>query len=135
MILGWRVLKRYTNNDKGLTLIEILAAVVILSIVLVTFTNLFLQSAKHTKFNNEKLTAVQVAEDVVAKVRANEYKGKSVGQKFSEIGYDGYEVSIEIKDGPSGVNLHKAIIKVNSSLDTGTKKSSFVTEMYYEDSP
>ena len=127
-------MKRYTNNDKGLTLVEILAAVVILSIVLVTFTNLFLHSAKHTKFNNEKLTAVQVAEDVVAKVRANEYKEKSGGEEFSEIGYDGYEVSIKIEDGPSDVNLHKAVITVEKNPGTGIKKSSFITEMYYEDS-
>jgi prepilin-type N-terminal cleavage/methylation domain-containing protein len=119
-------------NEKGLSLVEVLAAVVILSIVLITFLNFFVQSAKHTKFNNEKLTAVQVAEDVVAKVRENQFKAKRVGDIVTDNTYEGYDVSIKIEKGPTDVKLNKAVITVKSKLETGTKKSSFNTEMYYD---
>ena len=46
-------------HEKGLTLVEILASIVILAIVLIAFMSFFTQSAKFTKFNDEKLTAVQ----------------------------------------------------------------------------
>ena len=100
---------KWRKNEKGLSLVEVLAAVVILSIVLITFMNFFVQSAKHTKFNNEKLTAVQVAEDVVAKVRENKFRDKNVGEKFTDnTTYEGYDVSIEIEKGPNDVNLNKS---------------------------
>ena len=124
--LKWRI------NEKGLSLVEVLAAVVILSIVLITFLNFFVQSAKHTKFNNEKLTAVQVAEDVIAKVRENKFKEKIVGDVVTDNTYEGYDVSIKIEKGPTDVKLNKAVITVKSNLETGTKKSTFNTEMYYD---
>jgi prepilin-type N-terminal cleavage/methylation domain-containing protein len=124
--LKWRM------DDNGLSLVEVLAAVVILSIVLITFLNFFVQSAKHTKLNNEKLTAVQVAEDVVAKVRENQFKAKRVGDIVTDNTYEGYDVSIKIEKGPKDVKLNKAVITVKSKLETGTKKSSFNTEMYYD---
>lgn len=123
---------KWRMNAKGLSLVEVLASIVILTIVLISFSNLFLQSAKHTKFNKEKLTAVQVAEDVVAKIRIGEYSDEIVGSDFPVSGYPGYKVTIKIESGPSGVNLNKAVITVSSNSETGIKKSSFKTEMYFE---
>ena len=47
---------------------------------------------------------------------------------------NGYEVEITITDGPdpSLSNLKKAEIKVKPDNTTGTKKSPFTTEMYFE---
>ena len=42
------------QNEKGLTLVEILVAITILSIVLITFSSFFLQSAKHTNSNKRE---------------------------------------------------------------------------------
>ncbi|MGB6407875.1 MAG: prepilin-type N-terminal cleavage/methylation domain-containing protein, partial [Planococcus donghaensis] len=62
-------MKRLIKNERGISLVEILAAVVILGIVLVSVMTFFTQSAKFTASNHETLTAVQVGEEVVAKVR------------------------------------------------------------------
>lgn len=118
-------------NQKGLTLVEILAAIVILTIVLLSFSSFFIQSAKNTQYNKEKLTSVEVAEEVVAEVR-NGYFIASEKQTRN-----GYEVEIIITDGPDSSlpNLKKAEIKVKPDNTTGTKKSPFTTEMYFEESP
>src|SRR5690606_7901361 len=63
--------KRIKNN-KGLTLVEILAALVLLSIVLITFMSFFTQSAKFTAHNQETLTAVQIGEQAVSDIRGLE---------------------------------------------------------------
>lgn len=115
-------MKKIIQNNRGLTLVEILAALVILGIVLVTFMSFFTQSAKFTAFNNEKLTAVQVAEDVVAQVRIGDLV---IGS------YEDYEVSIEIEEGPE--NLKKAIITVTSVSERELKSKPFITEMYFEE--
>lgn len=113
-------------KEQGFSLIEILAAIVILSIVLISFVSFFAQSAKHTKYNNEKLTAVQVGEEFVAKVRDGKY---SITETPVTIDYSGYIVEIKLENGP--IELKKAKIKVTSS--EGMKKSSFSTEMYFNE--
>ncbi|CAM3109086.1 type II secretion system protein [Filibacter tadaridae] len=119
-------MKKYNQDEKGVTLVEILAALVILSIVLVVFFTFFLQSAKFTQHNKEKLTAVEVAEDVVADVR--NWKSKENG-KYVNNSYDGYDVNIVIQPGPAG--LQKARITVETFSKEGIKESSFTTEMYF----
>lgn len=124
-------MKKYLQNDNGLTLVKILAAIVILAIVLVSFSSFFLQAAKHTKYNKEKLTAVQVAEEVIADVREGKYQdndgySKTIGD---------YKVDIAIGGGPGDLKLKKAVITVRTKSGEGIKKSPFITEMYFEATP
>lgn len=50
------------HNEKGLTLVEVLASIVILSIVVTTFLLVFSQTAKTTKQSEEKVDATYVAQ-------------------------------------------------------------------------
>ncbi|WP_438311216.1 type IV pilus modification PilV family protein [Sporosarcina sp. FA9] len=120
-------MRKRKMGEKGVTLVEILATLVLLSIVLIGFFSFFTQSATFTKHNKEKLTAVQIAEDVVAKIRNSEYPDTNLEIKD----YSGYIVDIVIEDGPAG--LKKAEIKVETDTTTGIKGSSFTTEMYFEE--
>ncbi|AOV07588.1 type IV pilus modification PilV family protein [Sporosarcina ureilytica] len=118
------------RKESGLTLIEVLASIVILSIVLISFSSLLLQSTKHTKYNKEKLTAVQVAEEIVAEVRSGNYQQSTTIIGSAGKRYEGYKIAIEIDNGPA--DLKKALITVTSLPETGMKKSSFTTEMYFD---
>lgn len=111
------------RNENGLTLVEILAALVILGIVLVSFMSFFTQSAKFTAVNYEKLTAVQVAEDVISNVRENSLDYKNL--------YPEYKIDIVRSDGPTK-NLKHAKITVKAIAGTRKDELGFTTEMYYE---
>lgn len=50
------------NNQDGLTLVELLGSIVILSIILVTFLAFFIQSAKTTKVSGEMIDASYIAQ-------------------------------------------------------------------------
>lgn len=113
------------QNEKGMTLVELLIAIVLLGIVLVSFMSFFTQSAKFTAHNNEKLTAVQVAEDVIAEVRQGNLNIPSSK-------YENYIVTIKVINGPLYTNLKKAIITVKSDSTRDLKNKDFVTEMYFE---
>lgn len=113
-------------REGGLSLVEVLATLVILGIVFITFFSFFTQSATFTKHNKEKLTAVQVAEDVVASVRNGAYKVNSDFIKGD------YKVTIVIENGPVNLKLKKAVITVKSLSKVGIKGSAFTTEMYFE---
>ena len=50
------------NNQKGFSLIEVIASIVIISIVLLSFFQLFVQSNKTAAANNEKLVVINLAD-------------------------------------------------------------------------
>lgn len=149
------MLKQLKNNN-GLTLVEILAALVLLSIVLVTFMTFFTQSAKFTANNHETLTAVQVAEDIVGKIRNtksialtsfSDCSTKQINENTKDPGkvtkckvngnYNKYEVILIEKSGPVKDKENKDYlktveIKVKSINGAGINNPEFQTEMYYE---
>lgn len=53
------------NNEKGLTLLEVLLSIVLLVIVLTTFASFFSQSAMFVKKNEDKFSSTQTAQQVV----------------------------------------------------------------------
>ncbi|MCJ1908635.1 type IV pilus modification PilV family protein [Planococcus ruber] len=112
------------NSQKGLTLVEILAATVILGIVLISFMSFFAQSAKFTVHNSEKLTAVEVAEDVMGEIR----QGKTA---IPHNKYKNFEISVTVASGPANTKLAKAIITVKNTSQSKMKSKDFVTEMYF----
>lgn len=156
-------MRKYLRNNSGLTLVEILAALVILSIVLVAFMSFFTQSAKFTAHNYEKLTAVQIAEDIVSIVRTDEepdieepdieniciqMKSKIDGAKKSDdfkqvelnkdlvtVQDNCEEFDIKVTLSKKLINLGKANILVKSASGKGINEPEFETEMYFEVGP
>lgn len=144
-------MRNYIKNNEGLTLVEILAALVLLSIVLITFMSFFTQSAKFTANNQETLTAVQVAEDVVAKVRdiqslteltAEPEPGFEL-EKFdgdenfvsSDTFHSDYHVSIKKEGAIVASKLQRVVITVLPKEKVIDSSSPFTTEMYIEVNP
>jgi len=126
-------------GESGLTLVEVLASLVILTIVFISFFAFFTQSATFTKHNKEKLSAVDIAESVVADIRHYkniskliEFSRNAAGEYENTTSYPGFKVKIEENNGPVD-SLTKAIISVETDTDIGVKGSSFTTEMYFEE--
>lgn len=134
-------MSEFQSNERGVSLVEILAAIVLLSIVLFSFYAFFINSATFTTINKKKLTAVDIAEQVVSDLRKN-----TSYEQLNEIGYHlengkyinssrytDYSISLtfsNIEDIESG--LLKVLIEV-STKDTGQKSKSvpFRTEIYW----
>lgn len=55
-------MKNYFSTEKGLTLIEILASIVILSLIVVSFLSMFVQSSRTNNFSKRIVDATYVAE-------------------------------------------------------------------------
>lgn len=58
------------DNDKGFTLVEVVASIVLLTIIILSFAQLIIQSNKVAAVNNEKLVTVNLADAMLAKARA-----------------------------------------------------------------
>jgi prepilin-type N-terminal cleavage/methylation domain-containing protein len=59
------------NSEKGLTLIEVIAASAILVIMLVGFFTFFNQGARFTEINDDSVKASNLARDVLASLKSN----------------------------------------------------------------
>ncbi|WP_089829354.1 type IV pilus modification PilV family protein [Halolactibacillus halophilus] len=60
-------MKKYCN-EKGLTLVEVLASIVILSLIVVTFLAFFINSARTTEISEENLNASFIAQEYMEEV-------------------------------------------------------------------
>lgn len=134
-------MSKHELNEKGLTLIEIIITVVLLSIVLTAFFTFFIQSTQYSKFNEEKLTSVQVAEDVVAKIRnmhndedlIDKFGYEIIGGKYmNSMTYSPFEVQIQIVQAPFN-NFKRAIITVSTNSNLSPVEEKFTTEMYFSE--
>lgn len=127
----------YVKDERGITLIELIASIVILSIILISFFPMLIQSAKFTEFNEEKLTAVAVAEEVVAEIRflKNPQELESMGYSFQGTeyidveSYEDFEVKVTFKDQSVSPNLRGAIVTVSPTSGERVRKP-FITEIY-----
>lgn len=61
-------MKKYLTNERGLSLIEVVAALALLTIVLISFYYLFIQSAKVNSNNHVNYTASAVARELSAEI-------------------------------------------------------------------
>jgi prepilin-type N-terminal cleavage/methylation domain-containing protein len=57
-----KVLSSYFSSEKGVSLVELLAAIVILSIIIVTLLTMFVQSSRTNSFSKNIMDATYVAE-------------------------------------------------------------------------
>ncbi|VDG97924.1 Uncharacterised protein [Lysinibacillus sphaericus] len=70
--------KRKTTEESGLTLVEILASLVILGIVIVSFLSIFGQSALHNKNTDNLMTNTNYAEYLMELFVSYSQKGSSI---------------------------------------------------------
>lgn len=59
------------QNNKGVTLVEVLAAMTILSIILISLMNIFPQMGKVNKFNEDKVQAISLAKELLIEWQEN----------------------------------------------------------------
>lgn len=74
-------------NENGVTLIELLVSITLLSIVIISFLSFFGQSMKLSLKVEDKLSAVNVAEIVLDEVRVNNSCNFDIPQKINGKSY------------------------------------------------
>ncbi|WP_449537144.1 prepilin-type N-terminal cleavage/methylation domain-containing protein [Ferdinandcohnia sp. Marseille-Q9671] len=120
------------NNQKGLTLIEILASIVILSIIILVSANFFIQGSKFSKVTDEKFSDLQVAKDILAV-----YQGKDKSTLQDKIGNARLEVSIldELEVDPNQEEYYRgrrAFVTFNKHSDPRIKNDVLVIKVVVE---
>ncbi|WP_053219014.1 type IV pilus modification PilV family protein [Virgibacillus senegalensis] len=114
-------------NENGLTLVEILVSIAILSIIVTTFFTFFAQAAKTNKNASSILTATYVAENYMEEiyqmsVTCTDYTdcNNLLAQTYAATGSEGeytddpkgYHVKMALKPHPENSRLGNVIVKV-----------------------
>jgi prepilin-type N-terminal cleavage/methylation domain-containing protein len=99
-------------NQKGLTLIEVLASIVILSIIGMSLLTFFVQSARSNNLSKNMMDATYVAQTQIEEINNFNQKPTSIsvlGQKLIDVGftsYSGSECTSCYRKGPTGDNRY-----------------------------
>ncbi|MFJ7667507.1 hypothetical protein ACIQXI_10375 [Lysinibacillus sp. NPDC097195] len=64
-------MQQFLHNDKGLSLVEVIASIILISIILLSFVALFLQSNKTTVTSNDIVDATYVAQQEMETIYTN----------------------------------------------------------------
>ncbi|NMD69139.1 type II secretion system protein [Bacillus sp. DNRA2] len=122
------------RNDRGFTLVEVLASVVILALLATVFFQMFVFSQKTTTTSKEKLVALNVAQGVLERIKYGGYpeiNNKHAGTySINECGEDAatceklyrikvnnviYQIEITIEEeAEAGLGIYWATVKVYS---------------------
>ncbi|RSL32377.1 prepilin-type N-terminal cleavage/methylation domain-containing protein [Salibacterium salarium] len=117
-------MKKNRCNQTGLTLIEVLASITILSIVTLTFLSFFSQSMIFSERTEDELTAVNAAEKVMNIVKNNppafEYPEEVIVVNEKQ-----YYTEVE-KSPQNELGLRKVHVKIftNPDYNSGSKPTS-----------
>ena len=65
-------LKTFISNERGLTLIELLASIIILSIVILTFLSFFTNAFRFNAINSDSIQAMNIAREQQAMIKEND---------------------------------------------------------------
>lgn len=82
------------NNNRGLTLIELIVTLGILGIIITPLSALFINSAKYSRFAEDKLKATSIAQEYMEKIKSQDIVNE--GEKRETRG--NFEVIINIDD-------------------------------------
>lgn len=130
------------DDQKGLTLLEVLLAIVLLFIVLASFAGFFTQSAMFVKKNEEKLSISQTAQQIVNLIELNLKKSElaavsdcaalpctleneELSTLIGSTAAGSYSISTDFSPGEEGLIQVKVTV-----TDTDNPKSSSVTFTY-----
>jgi len=124
--------KTIIQNHKGFSLIEVLAAIVILTIVLTSFIGFFSQSIILSTQTEDELTAVNVAEKVLTEIKEEESQIDALNRStFTENNRDYFPIITVIDDNDHAeleneLDLQQVKIEVFESLENREQPSATI---------
>jgi prepilin-type N-terminal cleavage/methylation domain-containing protein len=137
------------GNEKGLTLVEILAAITILSIIVVSILSFFPQVGMMNQQNDVKTKGINVAKKILAQWTIDEkgeiadflqvpnstdapysyqiYNQGNASYYFFKKEVEGFEVKVELVKNAQAIELRQVSIKIGKNGKVITETYGYVT--------
>jgi prepilin-type N-terminal cleavage/methylation domain-containing protein len=122
-----------TQNEKGVTLIEVLASIVILSIILMSVMKFFPQMGFMNKQNEDKTQAINIAKEILINWQESSEVKWFLVKKDQVTGFISVDAKVEYKNFNSDADyyyfetskdIYNVHIKIKKSPSTSSRLSS-----------
>ncbi len=131
------------KNDKGFSLLEVVASIVLLSIILLSFFQIFIQTNKTAVSNNEKLVVIHLADAVLERIKLDpftDFLERPDGSTYNEtksippvvMNNKSYQVTIKASQNSEEKNIRLVNVLVEVVAENGRTKSSVEGYVSYE---
>ncbi len=116
-------MKKLNKNQSGFTLIEVIASIMIITIVLISFSQIFIQSNKTASINTEKLVTINLADAMLARVQAKSYiKITTTGATVQDYFIDRTKTDKKLMDPPLEIDLNGRTYTISYKASQSTSK-------------
>lgn len=105
------------KNEKGFTLVEVLASIVIILALLLSFSSIFISNNKYANLNTEKLVVVNLADAQLERIRVMATKlDSNISFPDIEINGKSYKVIVTSSQTESEekMNIQNVVVKVSA---------------------
>lgn len=121
------------NNEQGFTLVEVVASLAIITIILLSFSSIFITNNKQAITNNEKLVIINLADAQLERFRA---MAKLIDNTTSieniEMNGKTYLVTVDYNQTPEETNMGIQNVLVTVSTDDNKLSTSVEGYVVYE---
>jgi prepilin-type N-terminal cleavage/methylation domain-containing protein len=112
------------NDEKGVTLIELLTSIVILSIILLSFMTFFTNSFQYNAVSSDKMKATNIAREVQEDFKINPGKKQAL-EELIRVSKTSVGTSIPLSPLYSALNLDQDIEKNSGILTLNLKPENY----------
>lgn len=109
------------KNENGFTLVEVLASLVIITIILLSFSRIFIQNNDHANLNTEKLVAIHLADAYLERLRIEGKKvvpnsANNIFKTSMLMNKKTYPIDVKVvSDTENGLPLQNIVVTVSTS--------------------
>ena len=121
---------KFIKKERGFTLIEVVASIVIIGIVLISFSQLFIQSNKTAAHNNEKLVTINLADAALVKLKSESFTKDASITDVNQYFVDNSESDRTKKKPPLEINMNGKKYEVSY---TASQSNTNVTNSKYSE--
>lgn len=120
-----------TKKESGFTLLEVVASIVIITIVLLSFSQLFIQSNKTAAHNNERLVTINLADAALVKLKSQSFTKDASFTNVNQYFEDNVESDLTKKKPPLAIQMNGktyAVSYVPSQSNINVMNSNYSEE-------
>lgn len=96
---------------------------VLITLILLSFSQLFIQSSKTAVINNEKIVTINLADAILAKVQAKSYTKLPTGAAVQDYFKDSTKTNKKLMDPPQEIDLNGKTYSISYQASQETDKS------------
>lgn len=118
------------KNQKGISLVEVIASLVLITIALLSFYQLFINTHKTATYNNDKLVAIQLSQAELERIKLKPFESNYLDSTKDYSAAPPIEIKLE-KEFHSGKKYNVTILPTQTNEEKKRKLINVLVTVQY----